>query len=109
MRPPRPRPASLPAPLSQGRLPLRLAALLGLAGGAAGETIDHAGQYRACLALAARDAAAALGSAAAWHEQGGASGAEHCRAVALVQLERYDEAIALLTNIKERRTYRRSV
>jgi tetratricopeptide (TPR) repeat protein len=50
---------------------------------------DH---YARCMADARKSPAAAADSASAWLAQGGGHPAEHCRAVALIGLGRYDEA-----------------
>ena len=48
--------------------------------------------YQQCAALAKSDPQAAYNRALAWHRGGGGSSAEHCGALALVQLGRYEEA-----------------
>ncbi|MGH6990523.1 MAG: tetratricopeptide repeat protein [Stellaceae bacterium] len=49
-------------------------------------------QYDACLAQAKRDPQAALKAAEFWREAGGGFPAEHCAAIALIELKRYPEA-----------------
>jgi len=55
--------------------------------------------YRRCLASSNADPAAALSDAEAWAKSGGGAPAEHCAAVALVNLKRYAEAGARLDKI----------
>ena len=54
--------------------------------------IDHARQYRACMALAQRDPEEAFESAITWRGLGGGAAADHCAAAALMGLALYDEA-----------------
>lgn len=54
--------------------------------------LDASVQYDACLAEVAKNPQAALNRAEAWRESGGGFPAEHCAAVALIGLQRYDEA-----------------
>jgi tetratricopeptide (TPR) repeat protein len=49
-------------------------------------------RYQQCMALTKTDPQGAYNQALAWHSIGGGSGAEHCGALALVQLGRYTEA-----------------
>lgn len=49
-------------------------------------------QYERCLARAASNANDALREAVQWQQSGGGAAADHCTAVALVNLHRYDEA-----------------
>jgi tetratricopeptide (TPR) repeat protein len=51
-----------------------------------------AGHYRRCLADSNANPALALGDAEAWSKSGGGVPAEHCAALALVNLKRYAEA-----------------
>ena len=53
-------------------------------------------QYDHCLARATSNATEALGEATQWLQSGGGPASEHCLAVALVNLRRYDEAAAKL-------------
>jgi tetratricopeptide (TPR) repeat protein len=53
---------------------------------------DPSSQYDACLAEVAKNPQAALDRAGAWRESGGGFPAEHCAAVALIGLKRYDQA-----------------
>lgn len=61
--------------------------------------VDHAGEYRACLALASENPAAAYESGLAWFEAGGGFAARHCVAVSLIGLGAYDEAASRLETI----------
>src|SRR5579871_6837574 len=49
-------------------------------------------RYQQCVGMTKTDPQGAYYQALAWHSQGGGSGAEHCGALALVQLGRYTEA-----------------
>ena len=64
----------------------------GLAAPATAGRLDHAEQYRACLTLAHRDARGAIESAAVWRQAGGGAAADHCAAVALIELKQYADA-----------------
>lgn len=55
--------------------------------------------YDSCVALTAEEPAAALESARRWRLETGDLAARHCVALALVALERYDEAAAELTSL----------
>lgn len=57
------------------------------------------GRYEQCAALAKSNAQGAYNEALAWHSAGGGTGAEHCEALALAQLGRYDEAAPLLDSL----------
>jgi tetratricopeptide (TPR) repeat protein len=63
-------------------------ALLLLTGAARAASLD----YQQCIAIAKTDAQAAYSQALAWHSAGGGVSAEHCAALALVQLRRFAEA-----------------
>ncbi|MEX2201698.1 MAG: hypothetical protein WD711_09920 [Dongiaceae bacterium] len=52
--------------------------------------------YASCMTLARSDAAAAEGEALAWIEQGGGAAAQHCLAISLIGIGRYEEAAELL-------------
>ncbi len=68
-------------------------AALGVDGaGAQGLGVDHALEYGACLELTGSDPEQALESARVWSEAAGGDAAEHCAALALVSLNRYEEA-----------------
>jgi len=61
--------------------------------------IDHAAQYRACMALAKSNPEQAFESALAWRDLGGRDAAEHCVAVALVGLKQYAEGATRLETL----------
>lgn len=68
-------------------------AVFGVGGaGAQGLGVDHALEYSACLELTGSDPEQALESARVWSEAAGGDAAEHCAALALVSLSRYEEA-----------------
>jgi tetratricopeptide (TPR) repeat protein len=67
-----------------------VASLLLTAAAARADTPDI--RYQQCADLAKSDPQAAYNRALAWHSTGGGSSAEHCGALALVQLGRYEEA-----------------
>jgi tetratricopeptide (TPR) repeat protein len=78
--------------------------LLLLAQGVAPESfaaIDHERQYRACLALVHQKPEEALESALAWRDQGGGAPAEHCAALALLELGKHDQAALRLEALAE--------
>lgn len=56
------------------------------------EGFDNSSRYQQCIALTKTNAQGAYNQALAWHSAGGGSSAEHCGALALVQLGRYVEA-----------------
>lgn len=56
------------------------------------EGFDDSSRYQQCIALTKTNAQGAYNQALAWHSAGGGSSAEHCGALALVQLGRYVEA-----------------
>jgi len=73
--------------------------LLGLAGTAQAQQadwqnrgLDPSREYNECMALARDDPEAALERAFAWRDLGGGDPARHCVAVALIGLERYEDA-----------------
>lgn len=70
------------------------AASLILAATARAETLsgEDSARYRQCIAMTKTDAQSAYSQALAWHSGGGGTSAEHCGALALVQLGRYTEA-----------------
>ena len=61
--------------------------------------IDHAAEYRACLALVDEDAARAYESGLAWYGLGGGPAARHCVALALLELGQYREAASRLETL----------
>ena len=60
---------------------------------------SDAGHYRRCLADSSTNPAAALSDAESWAKSGGGVPAEHCAALALVNLKRYAEAAGKLDGI----------
>lgn len=62
----------------------------------AAQTIDHAREYRECMALARERPRQAFERAGQWRGLGGGAAAEHCRAVALLELGEPAAAAALL-------------
>lgn len=54
--------------------------------------VDHAAEYRACMRLAREAPQEGFDGARAWQNRGGGLAAEHCAAVALLGLERPEEA-----------------
>jgi tetratricopeptide (TPR) repeat protein len=76
-----------------------LSAALLLASAPAMAAPSDAGHYRRCLADTETNPAAALADGDAWTKSGGGVPAEHCAAVALVNLKRYAEAGTRLDKI----------
>jgi tetratricopeptide (TPR) repeat protein len=58
-------------------------------------------QYAACMVLVDRDPPAALESALEWEKQNGGDAARHCQALALIGLQRYDDAALMLEKIAQ--------
>ena len=54
--------------------------------------IDHAHQYKACMALAKKSPEEAFETALTWRDLGGGDAAEHCVAAALIGLGQYTDA-----------------
>jgi len=73
--------------------------LLLVAGAAAADSAND--RYQQCVGMMKTDPQGAYYQALAWHSQGGGSGAEHCGALALVQLGRYTEAAPKLDAIAD--------
>ncbi|MFN3459993.1 MAG: tetratricopeptide repeat protein [Oceanibaculum sp.] len=97
-------------PLSPSRPALLLAGALAalalpalahpaLAQSGAGIAIDHESHYAACMRLAQEAPVDGYKSGTAWFDKGGGSAAEHCIAVALLQLGDYAEAAARLERV----------
>jgi len=63
---------------------------------------DTSGRYQQCAAMTKTDAQGAYNQALAWHSAGGGASAEHCGALALVQLGRYSEAAPQLDRLAQR-------
>lgn len=79
-----------------------LAALLAVPGFAqAGELIDNRREYTNCLELARQDPSTAYEHAVGWQGLGGGEAAQHCQAVALMHLGKYDEAAYRLEKLAE--------
>jgi len=74
-------------------------ALLLIAATPASAASSDAGHYRRCLADSSANPAAAFSDAESWSKTGGGVPAEHCAALALVNLKRYPEAAARLDGI----------
>jgi tetratricopeptide (TPR) repeat protein len=93
----------IPFSVSPGRLVLlALAAVIVPAPSpVAAEVLDHAAEYDACLTLAKSEPEAGFESALAWQVMGGGDAAQHCAAVALVELGHYPEAAARLEALAE--------
>jgi tetratricopeptide (TPR) repeat protein len=64
----------------------------------------EADTYAYCMKLAKLNAAAARRLAEEWHKRGGAHPADHCAAVALIELGRYREAAVLLETLSQAMT-----
>ncbi len=58
-------------------------------------------RYQRCVELTKSDAQAAYNQSLSWHSAGGGAGAEHCGALALVQLGRYAEAAPKLDTLAQ--------
>ncbi len=78
---------------------LLLAALLLGAMPAAAQYSDARTQYNLCLARVQSDPSAALMLATSWAKASGGGAADHCAALALVALRRYDEAARKLDGL----------
>jgi tetratricopeptide (TPR) repeat protein len=65
-------------------------------------------RYQQCVDMTKRDAQNAYNQALAWHGSGGGDGAEHCKALALVQLQRYSEAAPLLDAMGQEKSLQNS-
>jgi regulator of sirC expression with transglutaminase-like and TPR domain len=73
-----------------------------LAGPHSAAEVDHASEYRACMALAVRKPDDAFASALAWRDLGGGDAADHCAATALVGLKLFPEAAQRFEEIAQR-------
>jgi tetratricopeptide (TPR) repeat protein len=65
--------------------------------------MSDAAHYNTCLAASSTDPASALTNAEAWEKSGGGVPADHCAALALVNLKRYPEAASRLDQIAAER------
>lgn len=84
------------------RLIFLAACLLAPAGHArGGELIDNRQEYANCLELAKQDPSTAYEHAVGWQGLGGGEAAQHCQAVALMRLGKYDEAAYRLEKLAE--------
>lgn len=86
-----------------------LVALVAFVGPSAAKEIDHAYQYKACMALAKKSPEEAFESALNWRDLGGGDAAEHCVAAALIGLGQYAEAAGRLESLAERTKHDPSV
>jgi tetratricopeptide (TPR) repeat protein len=95
------------APLSGLVLALIPAVLLAIVGPARAETEeidvtpDAAQEYKDCLLLAERRPDQAVESAVAWEKQGGGDAARHCKALALINLDRPEDGALELERIAQ--------
>jgi len=60
-----------------------------------------AATYERCMTLASENPAAARNLAESWHDRGGAHPADHCFAVALIELKQYKEGALRLEKLAE--------
>jgi tetratricopeptide (TPR) repeat protein len=74
---------------------------------APGPSSAGAQRYKACMALARRDAKAAHESALSWREKGGGNPSIHCIAAALLGLGHYDQAGQMMEELAARTNARR--
>src|SRR6185369_11820567 len=64
-------------------------------------TLDSASEYKDCLLLAQRRPDQAFDSATAWEKQGGGDAARHCKALALINLDRPEDGALELERIAQ--------
>jgi tetratricopeptide (TPR) repeat protein len=64
-------------------------------------TLDSAQEYKDCLLLAKRRPDQAFDSAVAWEKQGGGDAARHCKALALINLDRPEDGALELERIAQ--------
>jgi regulator of sirC expression with transglutaminase-like and TPR domain len=69
--------------------------------GLAAKEIDHANQYRACMALSKSTPQEAFDTALNWRDLGGGEAADHCIAAALIGLGQYKEAAGRLEKLAD--------
>ena len=81
-------------------IPLLLLAMIGTA---AAQTPQMPGErnYKACIALLKSKPDEAYESAMSWRDNGGGAPAQHCAALALVELRRYGEAATRLEQLAQ--------
>jgi len=85
------------------RAALGFALLLAVAQRAeAAKEIDHAYQYKACMALSKRNPDEAFATGLRWRDLGGGDAAEHCVAAALIGLGQYADAARRLEVLAEK-------
>jgi len=86
----------------KARFVLAIPAMVLVCGKADAQTgFDSSNRYEQCVALTRTNAQGAYNEALAWHSAGGGSSAEHCGALALVQLGRYTEAAPQLDRLAQ--------
>jgi len=86
----------------EARFVLAVLAMVMACGGARAQAgFDSSPRYEQCVSLIKTDAQGAYNEALAWHSAGGGSSAEHCGALALVQLGRYTEAAPQLDRLAQ--------
>ncbi len=78
---------------------IALAIAAGVAAAAVAQETDPKQRYRECLALAREDPEEAFEQAIAWRDLGGGNAARHCVAVALIELEKFEQAAARLETL----------
>lgn len=71
----------------------------GAVGGLTAQSAQQAERYRACMTLARRRPQDGFEDAIQWRSLGGGDAADHCAAVALIELEQFDEAARRLERL----------
>jgi len=66
-------------------------------------------RYQQCVSAAKTDAQGAYNQGLAWHSSGGGAAAQHCEALALMQLQRYTEAGPLLDALGQDKSLQNSM
>jgi tetratricopeptide (TPR) repeat protein len=66
-------------------------------------------RYQQCAAMTKTNGQGAYNQALAWHSSGGGAAAEHCEALALMQLRRYAEAGPLLDGLGQNKALQNSM
>ena len=82
--------------LREGAFSALAVVMMAIPAHAAPGPVDPKSRYQSCLSLANLNPTAALGVAAEWSKAKGGAPAEHCTAMALIELRRYPEAAARL-------------
>ncbi len=67
----------------------------------AADKIDHEHQYKSCIALIKSKAEDAFEAALAWRDMGGGEAANHCAALALIELKHYKDAAERLEKLAQ--------